>query len=844
MKKRAMMAAAALLAALWLLVGVCAAEGTVMLAEVGYDGTLLCGEWIPLEVEITSQTALSGMLSAQVYQESERYDTVQTPVELAAGETVRVHLPILPLVPQRRFDVTLTIDGQPSAHTAAKAAREVDSGAVVIGVLGDPTGELTDALRVTPSRDPLKRDDLIDTVALSAQVFPRDEREMAAFDVIVLNAFDAATLDEAQQALLKNWLLSGGTIIAGAGDGQTHSLAWLSEQTGVRVEAQTPAIGALDAVLAYAGMASGETDAASQAAQGGESEADDALGAMTRIYPLSVSGGALAEVGGVCLLAESQCGEGLALTAGFSLTHPQAIEAAKDALWQRVLIEADPQRYNAMVNNRYNAGNTRFSHGITGTLRVSVGTSMLSVAAMLAAYVLLAGTGLYWVMKRCDRSKALWALIPLSSVACVALVAVLSAALGLNRPAATSLTIAEYDEAGEVETEEYVALAYPQQTRVRIEAQSGNRIERVTGWYYRSYSEIDDQTEERDRITLGDQPALELPEHAPWLEQNLVILDTSAPDGRVTGRAWMEEDGLHATFQNDTNETLQGAVMLSELGYVALGDIAPGESADAFLAKNDGPIDRTDSGEERILPGKLLASSQSLYRTSTAAAYFEREMDSSFDNASLSKEERYRRSILDEMLTLSQNSAGAMAQDKVHCVLVAQSDALTATALTLDAKPIDRTEHMGVVLARAAFETVGPTGVIYYPESAFPAHKATLSADGTPSISDETERYYVTLSGDTAFGFALEGVDAAKVTGIRVVHSENDSAWKQIEMSVYDRASGEWTPLEYGMLIAIDGELARRSLGETGELFLRYSAAGDRTDLSVPQIIVEGSEAI
>ena len=844
--------AAALLAVFCLLAGACAAEGTVMLAQVGYDGTILCGKWIPLEVELTAQTDVRGMLSVAVYQESDRYDTVQIPVEAAAGETARVHLPILPLVPQRRFAVTLTAEGQTPLQATAVAAREVDGGDIVIGVLGDPAGELAQALRVTQSRDPLKRGDLIETVSLSAQAFPHDEREMAAFDVIALDGFDVATLGEAQRALLEGWLLDGGVIIAGTGDGRNHSLGWLGERTGVTALAETSMDGALEAVQAYAGMTAAQA-ATALTGEGGETEATSATGATgaagedgaaMAVRPLRAGDGALAELDGACLLAGTPCGEGYVLTAGFSLSDPQAIEAEKEALWQRVLLAADPQRYDAMENSRYSGSNYRYPYGVTSTMRVSVGVSMLPVAAVLAAYVLLAGAGLYLALKRRDRSRLLWALIPLSSVACVALVAAMSAALGLDRPAAASLTIAEYDERGETFVEEHAAVAYPQQTRVTLRARDGSRVEHAASWYYRGYSEIDEQTTQRDRITLGERPALELRATAPWLEQNLVILDTAKPDGRVSGRAWMEEDGLHAAFENGTGATLTDAVLLTQLGYMEMGDIAPGETAEAFLMRVDAPMERNESGGVRIFPNTLLKASEPMYRVGNACVYPERERDTSLSVSALSKAERYAREIRSEILSLAQRSADAMAKDQVCCVLVARSEALAATELELDGREIDRTAHAGVVLARAGFETVGPTGVIYYPESAFAAHSASLSPDGTPSIAEETQRYYVALSADTAFGFRMEGVDASKVTRIRVVHGNDDTARQEIEMAVYDHESGKWTPLAYDQLVELEGELARRATGETGELFLRYSAAGERGDLSVPQIIVEGSEAI
>ena len=78
-------------------------------------------------------------------------------------------------------------------------------------------------------------------------------------------------------------------------------------------------------------------------------------------------------------------------------------------------------------------------------MRVSEGVSILPAVAVLAAYVLIAGAGLFILMRRIDRSRLMWICLPVCAACAMGLVVLISGVLGLNEPTAASLRVILFD---------------------------------------------------------------------------------------------------------------------------------------------------------------------------------------------------------------------------------------------------------------------------------------------------------------------------------------------------------------------------------------------------------------
>lgn len=792
-----------------------------MLAEIGYHGVVPSGAYVPLEVELTALDAVSGTLSVQVYEREGVYDTLEIPVSAAAHETVRTHISVRPMRRQSMFEVTLTQDGKALAQSSAYAALQISEDALVVGVLGGEKA-LSDALTVTAGKDSLGRTREVASVRLDADSFPKTGEELSAFDVLAVDSFDLDALGAESLMLVDDWIRRGGFLLAGVGGGMPGE--WLAERAGVTVGEPAQLSGAMSALFAYAG-----------------SEDKDDEAAMTVRALTAPEGRLLASLEGKGLLAASKIGDGVVMTLGVRLSDPQTLAALKnEALWQRLLTAYDGETYRGLYENR---GETEYSYSLNTAQRVSAGVSIGPAALLTAAYVALAGFGLYALAKRRDRCLSLWGLLPVASLACIALIGCLGGALGLDRPAAATFTVCAYDASGEASAQEVASVSYASQERVRISERDGRALTRHESYFFDSWSKEEGAGEERDRIALGESRSIELAAGAPWRLCSLDVADAKAPEGSVTVRAWMDADGLRARIVNGTGLTLRDAALLTELGYVRLGDIAAGEEREALLERTQEHA-YDEYGFERALPGKLLSAPRNVISIVNACGDPEKGNGES-DAADLSEEERQARTLLNAAMNAAVSfDAGG---EGVSCVLFALSDEPQAATLLLDGEPITRTAHLSIVTVQAAFETVGEAGHFYRPAQTFTAREATLGADGVPVMGEAVEERYAGIGGEPTFGFKLEDVDLSGIERILVDSSDgarmSDDGYM---IQAYDFKAGMWTSLATATMAEMDARQTACCVNEKGELFLRYkeSYAGSAEDVYAyaPQIIVEGSE--
>lgn len=797
--------------------GASAENHALLRAEVGYDGTILNGRWYPLEVTVrATNDDVSGVLAVDIGADISIYDRLELPVSVKAGDTQTFHLTILPLNMQRTFDVTLTDDqGDEIGACSVTAKNVVQQASMITGVLSDDDS-LAEAMAVSQANDELGRREIIYPVRLDEESVAQDERELSAFDVLAIDGFDVGSLSEAQQQRLLKWVKSGGVVILGTGKATANSLAWFAELTGVQAARTAQELtGVVPALMAYA--------KATSEAEGGDTTPVRALDAGDATV--------LAALEGKNLLTASKCGSGVVLTCAFSLSEEPIRRAAdEETLWQRVLLAYDKEWYNDVFKS-YNQENFSIYESLTEIQRVDVDNGILPVAVFLAAYVIVAGIGLYVFMKRLDRSKELWFVIPAVSIVCVGIVVLLGGQLGLQTPAASSVHVTLYDQENRAVTEESVSISYAGQDRMVITAEDGSVIERRTNGYFNSFNEPLVNMELRDRIGLGDEPLIELCGQATWFTRNLIVRSDRAPQGAIEARAWMEEDGLYVSIENSTDTDLEDAVLLTDVGYAAIGSIRAGEMAQVQLARMD-QVEFNDKNGLLIPEGKMLPFEVNTYAMSDACVNPELSTQADFKTSSLSEDEQYRRDLKERRLNMTTGVDG------FSCVLIALTPQIPCTQLMANGRPITRTAQSSMVIKQIAMEISEENGYYYIPQGEIQAYQATVDENERPRMGDELASKYMTDDEGTCFGYTIENVPLDKITQIRAVTARyyNESVY----LEVYDHELNEWVPLSGRTHVTIDGELLRHAVDGQGELFLRYSTWMQND--GVPEIIVEGSD--
>ena len=797
----------AALLALMLLAFSCAQAQVNLQASAGYGGTVPGGRWFPLNVTLTNEDeAFDGVIAVELICNYNDYDRYEYPVRVQQGTTT-VHMPLRLSTPERSLTVTLSDGERIVAQCSAGVQKVVSDYAYLTGVLGG-SDALVNSLCSDAIADALGRQDLLAAVPLDDAMEAMTAKELDAFAALVIDAFDVGALDAARQEMLLDWLKDGGTVILGPGQKGCASTAWFADQTGVRYAETTEEAALLPALLDYAGASHG---------------ADDAL---CRVYPLEAGeDGAAFDAQQMCVLACSRVNKGLVLSCGFGLSEGSVLDAARtNALWQRLLLTADAKLYIDGFSG--GNGSVFYVGGVCEEMLVSEGVSMLPVAAVLVGYVLIAGTGLFILLRRIDRSRMLWVALPVCAAGALALVAAISGVLGLNAPTAASLRVVRYDEAGHATEQEGAMVAWADDTRVRVEAEGASEIVRTE---YAGYTNArSTQTHaHRGTLTLGEQPAIELRAAAPWTARQLTITrKEEASSGAVTARASMEADGLHAVIRNGTDKALSDAVLMTSLGYAALGDIAPGETREAVLA----PPDRIESidGVQAVRDGELLEFPQSVWQVISAYV----SPPSTEEARPLSEREQRERSLLRSLFNVAVNSG-----DEFGCFVVARCPEMACAQLYKDGQPVTRWAQESIVSVRAAFEPVSASGYFYYPAGTLTAQAVERTQTGY-ALAGALSNRYLSLSSGLLIGYDLSGVEG-HIERIRI---QGECYGDTVTLSVYDRAAGDWVALDGAEAATIGAEIIGRVVDADGQLVLRYTSEDAGDAVYNPVIIVEGQK--
>ena len=680
-----------------------AADAPSLRARAGYDGIMLDGKWLPVEVEITAGSeGIDGVLTVDVYRDADSYDRLEQPVQVAAGDTAKIHLSVQPMIAQRAYTVTLLEQGETVASAQAVCSGSVPEDALIIGVMGGDA-ELVRALNAVQRTDSRGREEIIRAIALDESCCPVTIDELRAFDA----------------------LTGGDSMEAADGSPQERAeavLAWIAEQK-------------------------------------------------------------------------------------------------KDS--------ADTQRY----------GGLNYTYGtlLSSIRRVSTGHSLLPMALLLGAYVLVVGIGLYGLARRGGWSKALWLAIPATAVLAALLIAIPGGLSAWNQPMASQMHITAIDEQGNVSAEESARVSYPGQARVRMTAEGNAPVERKAYTYFSAYSEPDTDATLHDRIILGDAPALELAGGATWQERSLMVRTDSAPSGTVDAEAFMEEDGLHAVITNRTDINLEDAYLLTDIGYTRLGDIPAGETVQTLLARTDAlELSRTDA--INVPADTALPYAAKLGRVIYCAVYPE----SMAGDPVLSQDEQYSRSLLEARLSLSQTGNS----ERFACVLVANTPQIACAQLYADGKAITRCASESLLIRHIPLKTVSPNGHLFIPQGAPKAHRAALGEDGVPVMGEAyTGNYLDSVRESQCIGYQLDSLAGAQVTEIRLASSDNGYG-DALRFELYDHTLGDWIETDGGSYARVSGEQAARCVSQDGEIFLRYENA-ERLEGGVylPEITVEGRSA-
>ncbi|MFF2287079.1 hypothetical protein [Peribacillus butanolivorans] len=368
--------------------------------EPGFDGYIKRSMAMPMKVQIENKgEAFSGTLMFQ-FQPTYEYGGAQAlKVELPKGssKTYSISLPGYTDDNYNGNVLNKSIylyegdwqDGNEVDYSGPKilTPKYYDESQDIIGVLSQKYDRLTE-LRVLPSTDSTM-------IELTKEELPSRSMGLEMLSYLIIDEYEIAALDAAQQEALKGWIKSGGILIAGASPNGGQQYGSIYDLLPMKMDKEVK--------LETALFAKKEKDRPSF------SYIPGFIGDVEKGAEIVTKSGEFPAI------VKKQYGNGIIVQTGFSLgDQPLASWKGYGTWLEKILNQADINSFSSTENFleqaqwELNEPNSYFDD-----TTLSIGQLLF----LLCAYIVIIVPILYIVLKKIDKREHAWWIIPL--IACI-----------------------------------------------------------------------------------------------------------------------------------------------------------------------------------------------------------------------------------------------------------------------------------------------------------------------------------------------------------------------------------------------------------------------------------------
>ncbi|MCI6041445.1 MAG: hypothetical protein MR742_13145 [Clostridiales bacterium] len=803
-------------------------------ADIGYDGVITYVRTLPIRVRITNTGAdASGVVTVDVNRNEQEYDRYELPLSIASGSTLEVSLPVVLTQMQKKYTVSWVVDGQTVAQQEIEAGGTIDPSTMIVGALGGNAADFS-SFSISKAGDPLLREEYWTVLPLEAASFPSDLESMRFFDMLAVDGFDMSTLTQQQQDTLDSWLKGGGVIVVGGGANAAEDFGFFKKYTGISAGTVENAGDITEGMLEVFGV-------------GGAPLGQD-------VMTVSLEGGGGQKVGSPALADVTRVEKGYVVTCSFAISEkPLNTWLEKNALWQRLLLASVQARYQDMVESRRYGGYIRDSHAsvdMSVTNNIGVENTGLAVLPMVVVgvFVLLAGFGAYWLFKRLDRREWMWVAVPALAVAASLALWGMSQALPLRDPAATYYTVLTVDENGHQSGYSAVMATRAGREPMTVGTANGT-LELLDSISYYTNSNpltLENASKLRYVCTYGPVTTITYPQSGVWNYGTLIVRDAPTEDmsGVGGGCRWVG-DSLVFSVTNNSRIPLENGVILTDYGFVTVGALLPGQTAEAVLtplpaSAPGAPRNREDSFGDGIFISEedLLKYSYSIYD------FVER---ATFANPKDMTKEEYNEAMIRRSLlsNISRDNGESRFRFVAFC------NELTDLALEIDGQPVTRTAQRGMVTVDLAYDPVAEDGSVRFLRGSFPVYSAAEDENGKPLLQEKLDpNQYQSFPLVASRNFAFDLSTLPQGMHLTAMDISTRYAYYSYKVSLYNPTTGEWDECKRYTLDDTTGlgesEITLPDLQDylmNGFLYCRFEklgAADSYADIDTPAITMEG----
>lgn len=811
--------------------------GLTIEASLGYDGVITYLRQLPLRVSLQNDGAdFTGCLAMNVYRNDVQYDRYELPVSVASGARIQVEMPVQLSMKQKNYSLELMQGSECVAVFQINPARVLDPATLLIGTLSDNPQSLS-YLHITATKDPLKRNELWQTVPLTKETFPSDQKTMETFAFLAVDGIDLRDFTKEQQTALDAWLENGGIVILGGAAQAGTSYPYFEKFTKITAGAPYAAADSTPALLSYLKSA--------EKPFGQEMMLTEMKGAQNSVVKAEIP-----------LLDVTPVGKGLVMTAAFSLSDkPLNTWQGTIALWQRIMLAATGGRYQQIMEKQtqyYNRDNDYIYSGIMDHIEIENDTGFVLPIVLLLLFVILVGFGSYWFLKKKDKREWLWVTIPSLSILFTIALMLLSQFTSLREPIAVLSTLIYQSSAGVTTEKAAISVAVDSREPMTLAAKNGQIVvtENANNYYVPDDKAPSTPNQLRYTYQLGSQPGLTFANISSWGVNSVLANGTNPPQIKVDGSCWFDEDGLHIRLVNQGEYLLEKGHVLTSYGFCSVDELLPGQSVDYLLQKLD-ESDKANkpvpngNGNYPILDGVMLSKTQQIqmdiYVIASAITFPEMWSDSQVPFYPTQKDYEERTllsSKFDRVYAGWSNNTG----NQFHYVTF--TDSIGSVSVTINGQAVKRTAQANIVDVELKYIPISESGFVKYGAGAIPVYTAERNDDNVLTRGGEiTERYrYFRLQDKPIFCYMLPDIiKNATLSDVSISPSYIYPS-SGYELRIFNVKTGQWDSLKPSGNLK-DEIVFSSYLNAEGELYVQFmpgTITDTYADMNTPYMTMEG----
>lgn len=549
-----------------------------MEVRYGYDNTARSGRFLPVTVRFTSsmEEDFTGSLRVTTLEPEyvsygtgnlSKYSTYryEFPVEVGAGETAEKKVQIsLSLQADQVLLSLVDKEGKEIASRRVKLDLNLNTAELYIGVLSDHPERLSymDHMGINYST---LRTRLIE---LDCAALPQSHRELDQLDVILINDFDTDSLSRRQVEAIWEWTQRGGVLLFGTGARGSETMSAFSD---VLLDSPLPQVNVFELDM---------TDSQEYPEHGTGS-------LFLNCLEVDLKGGTeIISQGPVTVLSGASVGQGIAAAAVYDFGDLEDYGVSNpsytDHLFTGVMGE---DRLNLLSSGGggNSAGRYWEIQSLINTGNVNRLPKVGLYVTLAAAYVALAGPGLYFFLKQRELRQYYQPAVAVLSLCCTGMVLLMGIPTRFNGP---FFTYASIQDAGPQDTSEtlFVNMRSPYNHSYEVSLDPSYQLFPVCDSSYYGSGTIPALVDSEDPDMVirysEDETCIEARDtgafHSQYFQMERTLPNETGQGFSGEIRAF--EGSVTGTITNNYPWTVENAALLLYNQMVIIGSMEPGQT--------------------------------------------------------------------------------------------------------------------------------------------------------------------------------------------------------------------------------------------------------------------------